>query len=735
MAGRFNISGTRPNRLTSKKDRDYHSQMGRFCLQTLDSSTYQRYIQKCLINYSFYSGGDGQWVMDEDNVAFFLDESGDLRNRLKFTKNVLKPMVKQYEGNAIRLSFDAKAECISPFVINKREKELKRIQAFETLSKTFPYFKDIIKENIPIGETEMETKEIFDNSFVEDYAKNINNLLEYVSLEIGLNDKIKHNLARSLAIYGLAIYKGSEFNSNYVGTSKHPLFFGWDLSAIESDLSDSEYMFEWYYMDAPSIFEKYPNLTKDERDAIEKFSSNKSNNNIHQFVNNVLVQTAGKIPVYECYWKDTEKKEAGYVLDEFDYPYYTYINTGEENSYTDKDLIEPPTDFAKKKLGDKKKEVVYDGLTRYAIFIPKEEISGVEKDIMLEWGVLPFQEKHLRKPSETYFPYKCETWDYERGEILTPLDDAIDPQRFLNRTISVIESRMSSMRGSGAVISKDAAIDGEEDILRNINSSKPVFVDTSRTGSVQNSIGEYGTNMGGTLQMFQVIDMVQQYVQDTTGVNEAMTGTQGGSDVLVGVVEAQIQRGSLIQEPFYAKLTSILKQAYNHIATCGKAIYIENPRQLSIMVGEDGAKAINLTKEHLLQDYRIFVKRSETKEQAIQGGNQLLFTLLQAGLLDQIRFANLFDRSDSTMIAQSLREYHREKLQAQYEMDKVNAQRVPQMQQAQAEQQQMMIDEADKQRQAQVDDKLLSHELDMEKTEFSENAKTQRDMLKNGVGV
>jgi hypothetical protein len=644
-------------------------------------------------------------------------------------------MVQQYKGNAVRLSYNAQAECISPFVINKREQELKRIQAFEVVSKASPYFKDIIKEQIPLGDTEFETKEIFDNSFVEDYVKDINNMIDYVSTEIKLNEKIKHNLARNLALYGLAIYKGYEFNGNYVGEVKSPFFYGWDLSATESDFSDAEYMFEWYYMDAPSIFEKYPHLTKLERDAIEKYSSDQSNQNMHEFIHDILVQTSGKVPVYEVYWKDTEKKEAGYVMDEFGYPYYTYINTGEKNSYTDKDLIEPPTEKAKLRLGDKKKEVVYDGLTRYAIIIPQEEVGNVEEDILLEWGILPFQEKNLRKPSETYFPYKVEAWDYERGEILTPLDDAIDPQRFLNRTLSAIESRMSSMRGTGAIISKDAAIDGEEDIVRNMNSSKPVFVDTSRTGSVQNSIGEYGTNISGTLQMFQVIKEVQQSIQDVTGVNEAMTGTQGGADVLVGVVEAQIQRGSLIQEPFYAKLTSVLSQAYNHIATTGKAIYVDNPRQLTIMVGDEGHKRINLTKEHLLQDYRITIKRSETKEQGIQAGNQLLFTLLQAGLLDQTRFANLFDRSDSTLIAQSLREYQREKLQAQYEMDKINAQRVPQMQQAQAEQQQMMVDEANTQRQAQVDDKLLSHELDMEKTEFMENSKTQRDLLKNNQSI
>jgi hypothetical protein len=185
-----------------------------------------------------------------------------------------------------------------------------------------------------------------------------------------------------------------------------------------------------------------------------------------------------------------------------------------------------------------------------------------------------------------------------------------------------------------------------------MNASKPIFVDTDRVGSVQNAVGQYGTNIGpGTLQMFQVIKEVQTSIQDVTGVNEAMTGTQGGSDALVGVVEAQIQRGSLVQEPFYWALTSVLQQAYEHIATVAKAIYHDNPRKLSMMVGDKGMQRIKITEDHLLQDYRIFIKRSESQEQAEQAGNTLLFTLLQAGMIDQPMFSNLFNRATPDRIA------------------------------------------------------------------------------------
>jgi hypothetical protein len=496
-------------------------------------------------------------------------------------------MVQQYVGNAIRLSYNAKANCVSDFVINKREKELQKLKSLQKIGETMPFFKDIIKEFAPIEDTELETEELFYNGFVEDYEKDINNLITFISNEINIDD-LKVQITRNLAICGLGIYKGYESGDNYVAEAVNPLFFGWDLSAKKPDLSDAEFMHEWYYMDSPSIFEKYQNISQEERELIENFANNNTQNSMHKIVNGIYTIPGGKVPVYEVYWKDIEKREYGWVLDEYGYPYYSMIND-KDSPYTDKDLIEPATDKHKEEMGKKKKHTIYVDVLRYCVIIPQEEIGHGSGDIVLEYGIMPYQEKNLYDPANVKFPFKCYTWVYDRGEVLTPLDDVIDPQRFLNRTLSVVESQMANMRGTGTVISKSAVDDrdGEADITRNINSSKPIFVDTDRVGSVQNAIGTYGTNVGsGTLQMFQVIQSVQQSIQDVTGVNEAMTGTQGGGDVLVGVVEAQIQRGSLVQEPFYWALTSILKQAYEHMATVGKSIYYDNPRRLAMMVGD-----------------------------------------------------------------------------------------------------------------------------------------------------
>ncbi len=729
MSYMFSTGRLRPNKLQGKKDKDYHKEYAKYCLAIMSNYIYRRYINKCLINWSFFKGQDGQWIFEEDIEAFFLDESGDVRNRLKWTKNVIKPMVQQYVGNAIRLSYDARANCVSDFVINKREQELKELKGWQHIASTNKFLSDIIKEKYPVEDTVEETEELFYNTFVENYEKDINNLIEFISNEINI-DELKTQITRNLALCGLGIYKGYEAGENYMAEAINPLFFLWDMSAKKPDLTDAEFMGEWYYMDSPSIFEKYQHLTNDEREAIENYSNHTNQNNMHKIVNGIYTIPGGKVPTYEVYWKDVEKKEYGWVMDEYGYPYYTMINDA-TSKYTDKDLIEPQTEKHKEEMGNKKKQTIYVDILRYCIMIPQEEIGY--GDIVLEYGIMPYQEKNLYDPASVRFPYKCYTWVYDRGEVLTPLDDVIDPQRFLNRTISVIESQMANMRGSGTVISKSAVDDrdGEADITRNINSSKPIFVDTDRVGSVQNAIGTYGTNIGpGTLQMFQVIQAVQQSIQDVTGVNEAMTGTQGGGDVLVGVVEAQIQRGSLVQEPFYWALTSILRQAYEHMATVGKAIYHDNPRKLAMMVGDEGLGRIMITKDHLLQDYRIFIKRSETPEQGINAANQLLFTLLQAGMIDQLMFANLFNRATPELVADSLRRFQKDKLMAQQKADQAANEGMIQGRAAQADMMAQLQQAQQQQEQKQLDMEQMKHQQEMEKVALKEGAKTERDIIK-----
>ena len=619
-------------------------------------------MTKSLVNWSFYKGN--QWIFEEDLQAFLMDESGDERNRIKFVENLIRPMVEQYVGNAVRLNLTMKAVGISEFAANRREIELSRLKTLGNQAAQSEVFGDVMRDKLPIGDTEEETEAIFDNIYTDDFEEAINHLIKYVMEFNDFEDK-KVILAKHLALDGIGILYGEEYNGEYVWEVQEPRHFIFDRSARRPDLKDSEYMGRYHDMIPSSIYERFQDITEQQRKDIEHYTQDvdKHSNNVWKYG---MFLPQGRVPVYELYWRDIQTKEFGYVLDEDGYEFFTEINT-EDSDFTDKDLIVSKEEGHDKILKGEKKRKIFVDVLRYCIFIPSEIVSTESsEDIVLEFGVVPYQESNLSDPSGVEFPFKCYCWAYNNGDILSPVDDAISPQRYLNRLQSVAEASVNNSRMAGTVFDKDMidAQGGEEEMQRNINLGKPLFVQAK--GNLNNSIGSYDFTTGaGTLNLYNIAQNVRQSIQNITGVNESMQGTAGGKRRLVGVTELDIQRGTLIQEPFYYALSKIMLQAAQATANVGKRIYADNQRKLAIMTGDKGAQNITITKDMEIEDFRIFIKRTTDEDKQKAAGNELLFGLVGAQLIDGKRFANMFNRGDIDSIAKSMREFQQEQIEIQ----------------------------------------------------------------------
>ena len=81
---------TKPNRIETPeaaKGRDYHIEYARWVMGAANSSKHQEFIHKYKINREFYK--NNQWIMGEDTEAFFQDESGMDKHRIRVTKNYI----------------------------------------------------------------------------------------------------------------------------------------------------------------------------------------------------------------------------------------------------------------------------------------------------------------------------------------------------------------------------------------------------------------------------------------------------------------------------------------------------------------------------------------------------------------------------------------------------------------------------------------------------------------------
>jgi hypothetical protein len=227
----------------------------------------------------------------------------------------------------------------------------------------------------------------------------------------------------------------------------------------------------------------------------------------------------------------------------------------------------------------------------------------------------------------------------------------------INRILSVAENQINNSRGAGTFYDKSMvdAQGGESELLRNMNQSRPVGINAKGRG-IQNAVSQYdGTVKQGTMVLFNIVDVLNMQVQRMTGINEALKGENTGSDQLVGVTQLMIQRGSLMQEPFYNAVTEIFLQCYQSIATVGKRIYADNERELTMAVGDNGYKIIKITKDMSLEDFKCFVKRENTEEVLTRAGDQMLLQYLQLGLIDKDSYAVLVGRSSPDEIAMFMR--------------------------------------------------------------------------------
>jgi len=179
----------KPNRFETNTDGEqYHIDNARYCIWEGFDTRATSFQMQANTNRQFVRGN--QWSFNEDAEAFFMDNSGQGRNRIKVIDNCMKPIVEQYRGNAIIMDITTGAEALSYKAINRREELLAQQQYFtEVAAQSSPQFASYLKAKMSIGDNEQETETIFENLYTDTYVDCINSINEYVFKE----NKLKKN--------------------------------------------------------------------------------------------------------------------------------------------------------------------------------------------------------------------------------------------------------------------------------------------------------------------------------------------------------------------------------------------------------------------------------------------------------------------------------------------------------------------------------------------------------------
>lgn len=674
----------KPNRIEIpefEKNEDYHVKYARWVIGSGSTQLHRDFLNNYKINSQFYM--NKQWLLTEDTEAFFKDESGQDRNRLKVTRNYIQPMVEQYRGNAERMTFDMKVANLSPMARSRRELGLAKLLLYNDVARDMSGFGDYMKSNnMPVGSsTEIEDK--YSNLYSDKNIISINRLLRYSKHTNNL-DSYKSVSARDIALAGISIQKPYPYNGEWLFKRVLPNKFGWDRSATDPCLLDSEYFFEDDNLSVSTLFETYQNISLDQRKRIENFVSSSASR--YSYGSPIDLAIAGKVPVYYSVWRDLVVDMFAYVNDQFGQRILqriNYIEYGqEEPKYTFRDVIpyEDLTPYQQKVMKGSSTTLLYVDMWRYCTFIPLEIVAAgpmdrTAKDIVLECGVLPYQEPNLYRPTNMLPPYKVGTWSYMDGIVLSPVDVVINPQRMINRFLSVMENQINNSGGAGVVYDSDLTEGIPDDEIRvKINRGESIGVRGKGRG-VQNVFGRYDSTPKESIIAFsQLIESFKLGIEQVTGVNESVKGESNNPDQLVGVMQLMIQRGSIIQEPFYKAIMDLYRGCYQSIATSGKRYYIDNDVELVDAVGEESAEILKLSKDMRNESMRVTLVRSIDSANERMTVDSTLMSFLQFGLIDQDVASKLYGRATMEEALLEMREYQKriavqKRMAAQAEQD------------------------------------------------------------------
>lgn len=655
-------SAERPNRLDSVKDEKYHTEMARWTVKACASPALLENMFRYIVNWQFYKGN--QWIFREDLEQFLMDDTGDHRNRVRWCYNLIKPMVDHYVGSAIKTDFSVRAYSISPTTIAQRQLELATRLKAHVQAQGMPLLINHYTKKYKLGETPQETEQIFLEE-EDDIEIDVNELLRDIE-SFNRFDNLKREQARSLCLAGLGVLKNGEKNGKQWWWTVNPAYYFYDTAGRMSDHSDCEFQGDIDMFLPTQIYEQYPELRPEQRMRIEQAARNNMLYYNAMFGFNTLVGTMnGRLPKYNCYWHDTEEKQFGFIIDGLGNKRLAEIGG---KFYTKNDLV-PLADLTE----DEKKQVGRSGIVRrpkdvmrYCEFIPAEFVAG--PDIVLEYGICPYEETYSDAPFDSNSPYKVVTYDYDMAKMSTPLDVMISPQRMMNRYLSMAESIANKVGGDPLLYDQtlvpSTGPDSEAVFLKDMRAGNPTKVNSARTGfNIQNAAVRLQNN--GIEKAEGLQNMVGQFktmTENATGINQFQNGTNDGTKVLKAVQQNNINQGSLKQEGFFASLADQFYSVYKCAANKGRMIYAANDISLVSAVRTGKAmKFIKFTKNTPLDEMGIRLRRVPLEQTNIDANNDRLLQYLETGLIDAEGFGRLFNRAEMDDIEVEIRRYAKQK--------------------------------------------------------------------------
>lgn len=671
----------RPSQAVKTKDRDYYLRYAQWMLWRSNCSEINQFQLQTRICWEFYMGNSFNkysWLWFGDIQNFLNDETGQVKFRQNWIDNIIMPMVRMYIGNGLRSGFTHSLKNASGSATVRKQAKLDERRLVENLARQIGG--DIeaqMRQNLPIGDNEYQTKMMFEGEYKDPLIEAINDIIVSVSENNELFTEINEKVCEHLAVDGLAVVWDREINGHQVQRHIPSQYFIWDVAAKRKDLSDGAFMGHIDMVDPVSVYEEAPWLKPDDRLKIENWAS--GNYDGSYVANNMYFPSiAGKVRRVNFEFRDCEVQEWGVVMSEYGFEIWCEINAkginDEEPIYTDKDIIpysRVQNPVYKAQLKRKSKLITYRQCIREIDLVDGSYYGGGNDTgadcVILYYGKKRYPEADPYAYGGQRFSYKCSTFKSYRGIPTSPTALLIDAQRIINRVEAIKEQQLNASRPSSLIYDESLPTEKDKEYgIRNVLINGGVAAARTR-GNAANMVREIsGTNMSGQEFLDTYKGTTKRDAQMSTGGNETIMGA--GTQELVRNSMIQAQMGSIIQEDFYNSVSSVFKQLVQAQATRGSVIYRDNPDNLMAIVRSQECFDAFMELELAAETVYANIKRSQSRMSDIEMGNQLALQMVQAGMLDEVTFARIINKSTLDDVYRAISRSVMDKAMAQQEV-------------------------------------------------------------------
>lgn len=661
----------------SRKDGAYAARMVRADASSVNASMIVKMHKKAWLAEKAYAG---QTMTQEDYDTFFLDDTMNPRGRTYFNFNLVKPIVEQFRGTALQNTFSASVQPVTHRTETRRMAALGEQMLMHSLSELSPEMDRIVRSRVNIGRTMDETRGLFEaRQWADPYTRAMNHLLARM-LEISEINRYASDDMLRFVLWGvlpkIAQGRGSHFRWDHI----HPSQFFWDTECKSFHMEDAAFKGVFRQMSMPRIAEDW-NVDQDTLKDIES--------SIHAYGpsgRDFRLMNRMHVRVTSDYWTDVMYQEFGYMM-LHDVP--TLVRVGEredglnDNPISHNDLIDPPdTEENRELFGGRKTRKSHVECIRFADMVLWEDMAGISvpehhkdkfrngnmPDLVLDHGVWSLQEYNPYDPAYARNPVKSVMFAQVGGEVVSPIQAVLDPNRFMDRIASAIEQQANNSGGRSPIIDMDQidpALDAGEVELR-LKNGRMVEARTNGRG-VGGVVGTYDSSMGqGVFSMLQIMNATEDLIRKVTGVNSTFAG-EAQKDMRNGVTNALIQRGALMMQPVHSCIEDLDMQMCRCMATAGKEWYLEHPDVLQDLVTDADMSLLYQGRDFALERFNVQIRRDDPDQVKVKEANAWLEVLIQRGLIDRTRYADLYGRSHVEDVAVAVREYTAELMQAENE--------------------------------------------------------------------